>query len=185
MQRTIFALCAGVLIAMICAVAASLFFFGPTQAEKEIDLGATLHDRGEYDGAVKHYSRAIQLDPKNSQAFLYRAHSYTFLDKYDKAVADYTRSIELNPSEAEAYLSRGDAYTQVDKYDEAILDYRQALRLDPGLATAHANLGDVFYHGTKDYQAALRHYKAALELDPTDKTSQQRVTVLENSLPNE
>ena len=156
----------------------------PAQAEKEVARGIALHDREEYEKAIEHYSRAIELDSRNSLAYLYRADAYTFLDNYEKAITDYTRGIELNPLEATAYMNRGKAYTHLDKYDEAILDYRESLRLNPGLARVHANLGDVFYHGKKDYGVALRHYRAALKLNPGDGVSRDKVAELEKRLPN-
>jgi len=145
-------------------------------------IDTVLPKRGEYRKAVEHYSSAIKSDPSNHLAYLYRADAYTFLNEFEKAVADYTRGIKLRPSEAKAYVSRGEAYTHLDKYDEAILDYKQALRLKPRLAKAHANLGDVFYYGKKDYQAALRHYRAAVKLNPGDWDSRDKVAELERRL---
>ena len=54
--------------------------------------------------------------------------------------------------------------------EEAIDAYRQALELDPGRADAHLNLGRLLHEGG-DFEAAERHYRAALAGTGEDPTA--------------
>jgi len=79
--------------------------------------------------AIKDYTKAIELQPKYSRAYLNRALSYSMLKEHDKAIADYNKMVELRPadlkvvvnSRAEQYFEKGDyakAWADVDKAKE-------------------------------------------------------------------
>ncbi len=79
--------------------------------------------------AIKDYTKAIELQPKFSRAYLNRALSYSMLKEHDKAIADYNKMVEIRPadlkviidSRAEQYFEKGDyakAWADVDKAKE-------------------------------------------------------------------
>ena len=73
-----------------------------------------------YKEALKHYTRAIQLDPNQVSAYNNRGNAYRNLEDYNSAIDDYNRVIMLNPNDAEAYSNRGLAYQDIGDYKEAI-----------------------------------------------------------------
>ena len=63
--------------------------------------------KGDHDGAIADYNRAIELDPKQSRPYRNRGFAKLAKGDHDGAVADYNRAFELNPKPAEgAYSSR-------------------------------------------------------------------------------
>lgn len=68
--------------------------------------------QGDFKGAIADYTKVIELDPKNADAFNSRGEAK--FDSGDKqgAIADYTRTIELDPKYADAYNNRGSAKSE-------------------------------------------------------------------------
>ena len=79
--------------------------------------------------AIKHYNKAIDLNPQNAGAYYNRGNAYFDLQEYQKALNDYDKAITLNPQYAKAYGNRGSAYSDLKKYPEAINDYSDAKTL--------------------------------------------------------
>lgn len=86
--------------------------------------------KGEDAKAIKDYSRAIELDPKYSRAYLDRALSYSFLKMPDKAIADYNKMVELRPGDLRLVLGvRAQAYFEKRDYAMAWADVKKAKEL--------------------------------------------------------
>ena len=72
--------------------------------------GNTYNGKGAYDQAIEDFDKAIELNPKLTEAYYNRGNAYYGKKDYDKAIADYNKAIELNPNYAEAYYNRGVMY---------------------------------------------------------------------------
>ena len=55
-----------------------------TEAEKIVDEGVAYHDKGDYDGAVNKYNKALELDKDNLLALAEKAFTLNSLKKYDE-----------------------------------------------------------------------------------------------------
>lgn len=64
----------------------------------------------DYDNAIFAYTKAIELNPEDADAYTNRGVIYDIQGKYDLAIVDYTKAIELNPEDADAYTNRGVIY---------------------------------------------------------------------------
>lgn len=78
-------------------------------------------DNSDPSGALSDYSRAIELNPKNQQAYAGRAQLYMFLKQYAKAAEDYTHAFNIMKSWP-VISSRANAYMEMKQYDKAIAD---------------------------------------------------------------
>ena len=77
--------------------------------------------------AIKDYSKAIELNPNFTIAYLNRAFAYSFLNMQDKAIADYNKVVELNPSTLGIILeSRAEEYYKKGAYKMAWDDFEKA-----------------------------------------------------------
>jgi tetratricopeptide (TPR) repeat protein len=81
---------------------------------------------GDYAQAIKDFSKAIELNPRDTYAYYKRGFSYLRIDDYAQAIKDFSNAIEINPSLAEAYYGRGVAFESLGYKDKAIADYRSA-----------------------------------------------------------
>ena len=71
-----------------------------TRAQDKVDLG-------DYRGAIADYSKAIELNPNDAEAYSSRGVAKHHLEDYRGAIADYSKAIELNPNYTNAYFNRG------------------------------------------------------------------------------
>ena len=71
----------------------------------------------EYDCAIADFTKALDLNPDNVDAYKYRGLVYQSKGELDRTIADFTQAIELNPDDANAYCWRGDAYQSKGDYD--------------------------------------------------------------------
>jgi len=86
--------------------------------------------RGEYDLAVNDYSKAIELNPKDTSVYLNRGLAHYNKKNYDLATADYDKAIELNPKDSMLYFNRANSYEKMGNVQKAVGDYQKAFELD-------------------------------------------------------
>jgi TolB-like protein/Flp pilus assembly protein TadD len=89
----------------------------------------------------------------------------------------FRRALEIDPTYAPAWSGIADYYTQQSNnmlvepnegYPKAKQAALEALALDPNLAEAHASLGTVVFLHEWDWEQADRHFRRALELNPSE-----------------
>jgi serine/threonine protein kinase/tetratricopeptide (TPR) repeat protein len=130
-----------------------------------LNLGNTLKDKGDEEGAIRCYRAALRIDPNYAMA--HNNLGGALLDKGDAegAVREYRRALDLDPQDARAHNNLGGALLDKGDAEGAVRECRRALDLDPKLAPAHYNLGGAL-RAKGDVEGAIREYRRALELDP-------------------
>jgi hypothetical protein len=103
------------------------------QRQKEVfyKLGDVWLGKGDHERAISYYKKAIEIDPKYSQAIVGLGDAYVELGFYDEAIKFYKSAIELSPNDRYNYYKLGRALTKKGSLDEAIKNYLIALRLAP------------------------------------------------------
>ena len=92
---------------------------------------------GDFKGAIKVYTEAIELNPDNEKAWYLRGRMYSNDWQYELAIKDFTRAIELNPNYFEAYLQRALTYDTLQQDELAMADAKKAVELKPNNDTAN------------------------------------------------
>jgi len=132
--------------------------------EDPIERGIEKAKKGDLDGALADFNRAIELDPKNAAAYYNRASAKMLKKDADGAIADYTRVIELDPKNVGAYNNRGILKARNNDPDGAVADYNQAIQANPKDAKAYINRGNV-KKAKGDLDGAIADFTKAIELD--------------------
>jgi len=116
-----------------CTGAATTVLAGPTTAAGWVALGDAAFDRGDCEGAVAAYTKAIQADPTDGAAYNNRAYTRMRQQRYDLALPDLDRAIELRPNYVNALMNRGDIHNYYYAVDRAraIADYDRVIALGP------------------------------------------------------
>ncbi len=112
----------------------------PKDADAWLEKGNLLFGRGDFDGASRHYEKALALRPAFFTAARNLAVSYDALGQQDKALAIYERAVELEPDEADLYVNMGAILGQRGNEKEARSLWQKALSLDPDNINARRNL---------------------------------------------
>ena len=68
-----------------------------------------LRDKGDLDGAITDYSKAIEIFPQLTGAYYGRGSALRDKGDLDGAIADYSKAIEIKPIFTDAYYARGRA----------------------------------------------------------------------------
>ena len=68
--------------------------------------GKVKFEKGDYNGAISDYTKAIEINPNYVDAYFNRGISKAELKDYSGAISDYNKAIELDPNDATAYNNR-------------------------------------------------------------------------------
>ena len=141
-----------------------------------------LSKSGDYEAALKDYSRALEIDPSNYELLIMRGKTYFKMassDTYrkhpkpllDKAIQDFSDAISKSkiPAKAksDALINRGAAFGLAEQYEQCINDLTEGLQLDPGNKKAYENRSFA-YINLGQYEKALNDYQSILKIDPND-----------------
>jgi tetratricopeptide (TPR) repeat protein len=137
----------------------------PDDAEAHANLGAALHDRGQWADALGSLGRALDIQPRNAQTLVDAANCLTALGRAAEAVTLYQQALAIYPTLLEAHNNLGNALLSLGRADEAAGCYRRALQITPNDAQIHCNLGNALRQsGQLDEAASFS--RRALVLDP-------------------
>ncbi len=134
-------------------------------AETYLLWGNAKYHLGDYAGAIKDYTAAIQLKPDYFDAYYNRGNVKYELEQYVEAISDYYIAILIKPDDAKVYNNRGVAKAELGQYAAAISDYDTAIRLEPDDADAYINRGNV-KGKLGQYAAAISDYDTAIRIKP-------------------
>ena len=101
-----------------------------SEAERAYNKGTDIFRQGLFEGAVPHYTTAIQLDPNYADAYSSRGGLYSILGQYEDALQDFEKAIQLDPDSG-PYIYRGITYSELGEYQKAINDYTRLIQIDP------------------------------------------------------
>ena len=150
-----------------------------TLALRDLETALTLEPRAEayhirgdihfkqdnYDQAVHDYSRALELDSANIDAYLYRAHASRYVGYFRHAIRDYEAVLAQDPTNAAAYLGMGMVCKLKGENDNAIRFFNRALEFDSKNPLIYMNRGGASI-AKGDNDSAEGDFGKALDLDP-------------------
>jgi tetratricopeptide (TPR) repeat protein len=161
-------------IAGCTAVIQSGRFAGKELAIVFVNRGTAHRIKEDKERAIADYTEAIRLDPKNIDAFFFRAVVYRGSSgerALALAIADLDAVIRLDPKHTSALYSRGFAHHTKGDYDRAIADYNEAIRLGYQNPDGPLSYRGHAYFCKKDFERAIADYNAALKINPKNVES--------------
>lgn len=133
-------------------------------------LGTVQMELRDWEGAQRAFSRAIELDPQLFKAHYKLAQVYERLDNPQDALRSYTSALQAGPRFIEAYRSLGRLYADLGYLDRSVQVLQSGLQVviqgTEDEAHLHHLLGTVFQQ-QRDYDAAVREFRAALNILPS------------------
>jgi Flp pilus assembly protein TadD len=99
--------------------------------------------------ALSNFQKAVELDPKFTEARMNVGNITLGFRKYDEAKVQFTEVLSLRPDDYDAHLGLGVAQRGLSDLDAAEASYNKAMKLDSKRGAAYFNLGVLY----KDFRA--------------------------------
>lgn len=128
------------------------------------NLGKISLDQNDLEGAVRHYSKAIQYRraPKTLNNL---GTALARLGRHAEAERHFAHALRLDPAHATARFNHAAVLAELGRGDEALRESRSTIAAMPGNPQAHNSLGAVSLRLGR-LEEALAAYETALRLDP-------------------
>ncbi|MGI9401893.1 MAG: SecDF P1 head subdomain-containing protein [Rhizobiaceae bacterium] len=91
--------------------------------------GTAYANKGQIEEAIADHNKAIQLDPKFTDAYYNRGNAYANKGQYNKAIADNDKAIKLNPKFVQALQDGSHLCLEMNK-EELIAEWLETVRDD-------------------------------------------------------
>jgi tetratricopeptide (TPR) repeat protein len=130
-------------------------------------LGSFHYMLGDYDEALRIFSKAISKATCSQEAALYlrkRGSAFFALDQTEFAILDLNKAIEINPTDAINYRERAEVFQKLNRLNDAINDCSRALigvKDDPRIFHCRAQC----YFAQGKLGQALEDAQAAINID--------------------
>lgn len=118
-----------------------------------------------YESAIADFSKALEIDPSYTDAYMRRGNIFVSRGLYDAALNDFNKAIEVDPCLAEAYHRRGMVYYRLREYEYAIIDFSSAININRIYEEAYYNRG-IVYSNMGEYNKAIADFSNALKIKP-------------------
>lgn len=103
----------------------------PNDANITSNLGAIMQKEGNFDEALKYYSKAEYLDPSNVNTRINVGTLYQQKGDYKTAITAYDSILILNPDNIEANIYKAQSLSKLGKESEALEIYKKILNKEP------------------------------------------------------
>ncbi len=164
-----FLLMSAIGMTFVPAVHADNDFAGKYRAyQREVREGKETFDKKEYQIAIEHYSKAIEMSPFEATHYLNRGIARYKTGKCKEAIGDFSNALILDSRLVQSYGYRALCHERLGEYLEALKDYTTALAMNPNDAHIHNDLAWLYATAKdekiQDKAKALEHAKKAAEL---------------------
>jgi len=151
-------------------------------AEKLVEEGIELHDKGEYNGAIEKYNKALELDKDNAFALVEKSYTLLTLNKSEETIEVCKLAIKKHPKATilkTVYVNYGNSLDAINKSKEAIEIYDEGLKLFPDYYQLYFNKG-VTYSILNKFDESIACFQKALTFNPNHASSHNGIGRLEN-----
>ena len=136
-----------------------------TDAQSYVDWSTFLLVADDPERAVYATTKALELDPTITEAYVNRAEAHTASCEFDSATADLSKALSLEPDNPVLLARRGTSHWFALDPDAALLDYNSAIELDDQNA-GYVNNRSLVQVALGRFDAAIADAERALELAP-------------------
>jgi len=127
-------------------------------------LGASYIKQGEYEGALKILTDALDLEARESSIFYYLGLASRLTGNNQGAVEHFKEAVNFNPGSVQSRFYLGLTLMEVEKYVEACEVFESVVQVKPDFADVHFTLGNLYTEKIKDPDKAVTHLKKAEKL---------------------
>jgi tetratricopeptide (TPR) repeat protein len=104
---------------------------GHAEVAAAMDLGRKALSEGKAEEALRHFDRAISVNPNLPDAWIGRGFALSESGKFAEAAQSFERALAIEPSDANIWYVRGLTLGQLSKYEEALASFDRAIEIAP------------------------------------------------------
>lgn len=119
------------------------FRLGSPDANHQVCRGTRALNRHDYDHAIEHFTRAIEIDPKFAEAYNQRAIAKFLQERYGECIDDCRRCVELMPFHFGALAGLGHCYAHEGRLVPALRCYEKALTINPRMEDVRQTIAEL------------------------------------------
>jgi len=136
----------------------------PKASQAYHNIAIVCKERGDIDGAIENYKKALEIDPCKAKSLNNLGSCYAETGDYYKAIECFKKSIECNPNLSQGYYNLGLSYEHLGDINKAIEYYQKTVELDPKKEKAYNNIG-ICFTKMNDFKTALYYFEKAYQLN--------------------
>jgi len=133
-------------------------------------------DTSKVHAAVDRLREAVQVDPRNDEAYVDLGFCYGLLRDPDSAIKAYTAATKLNPTGTN-FKELADIYLRTGEPDDALMAANAGLVKDPKNASLY-NAKGMALNDMMRQDEAIAAFRRAVQLDPTLDVARQNLEAL-------
>lgn len=118
-------------LAIDCFQKASSYLLYKTPHFAQNNMGLAYHNKGDYQKAIEHYQKAVELFPSYSPCYENLARTYEAMNNWEPAIEAYKKSIDYDPGYPVSHLNLARLYLKLNRADEAVIELKLTIELDP------------------------------------------------------
>jgi tetratricopeptide (TPR) repeat protein len=153
------------LLLIVCSVT----LFLSCNNKSYFNEGLENYKSGNYEKAVEFFSKEIEVNPKNENAYYERGNSKFALNDFYGALKDIDEAIKINEHPA-FFNNRSVINSKLGDYQNAIQDAAKAIELKDDYLEAYINRASAFTMLNENTKA-IDDYTLVLILDPNNKVA--------------
>jgi tetratricopeptide (TPR) repeat protein len=144
----------------------------PLSYQAQNNVGIIKAQKGDLDGALQQFRKAIEIVPNSAQAYQNIGSVYFTAKKYPEALKFYEKTVELNPAAWVAYQNMAAIYFEQGKLEKAVDYTKKALTINSRNINLLNNLAFI-YIKKKDLKKATEYLQDAMIIDPKNPQTLQ------------
>jgi tetratricopeptide (TPR) repeat protein len=137
----------------------------PDDARVQGSLGAVLERLGDFQGAVEHYEKALELNPIFKNVHPALAAALMKVGRIDEAQSQFEIAMQIYPTWPNLHNSYGSILARKGRLDEAIAQFDMAIERKPDYAEPYNNKGIALARQGR-VDEAISQFTKAFELNP-------------------
>jgi len=131
----------------------------------EHNLAGRLLEKKDFDGAIAHFERAVQLRFDNPESHYGMADALRRKGDIERAMSEAWISLNLRPNDPDTHVVLGMALMTKGLVDEAAEHFSKAVEIRPNHSTGHYNLAIALLE-KHETGKAIEQYEKAIEVQP-------------------
>jgi len=134
-----------------------------TDARAHLVRGYRHHRQRNYTEALAELNRAVEIDPRNAEAYYWRGRTLLSLGRIAEGEDDFNTAVKMRPDYAEAYDQLGWLASGQGRVEEGIAYLTKSVEFKPENARAFCNRSILFFR-KGDVASAMRDAEKACSL---------------------